>query len=195
MRAPLALCLFAAGCVTGVDGAADSAGGDDGGATGDGGASAIETLDPTALPAGDDPCRPPELVTVDWVVDGDTMYVDTSSGDEKVRIIGVDTPEIGYEGEPDDCYGAEARDFTTDALEGEQVWLSFDGECVDAYGRTLAYVSTGLSEQDFFERQLLRGGWARTMSIAPNTSYQSVFEADEDKARSDDEGGWAACGW
>lgn len=194
MWTPLLLLAFA--CVpstvggSGDDG--DSGGAWDGGA--DGG-SALAGIDTTLLPAGADPCREPVLVTVDWVVDGDTAYVNGPDGDEKVRFIGVDTPEVSYEGSTADCYGEDAYEYTKDALEGEEVWLTFDGECVDYYDRTLAYVNTGVGEQDLFERRLLRGGWARTLAIEPNTSFEATFDADQDQAEDDNAGGWDACGW
>jgi len=153
----------------------------------------ITLIDPTTLPAGDNPCREPILVTVDYVVDGDTAYVDTPSGSEKVRFIGVDTPEVAHEGSAAECYGPDAQAFTRAQLQGRKVWLTFDGECTDYYDRTLAYVHTGTQEEDFFERVLLRNGYAETLAIEPNTSFEELFSADERTARDADAGQWGDC--
>ncbi len=194
--------LFVA-CVTGrtvedgkPDDTADSSGtdgADGGGDTGTRPHDPLEDIDPSTLPAGASPCRPPVLGRVTYVVDGDTAYITTDEGEEDVRFIGVDTPEIAHEGNPADCYGDEAADFTRSALEGKTVWLTFDGECRDYYDRTLAYIHTGDGDGDFYERELLQGGWASTLAIEPNTSFEDLFNEDERDARDAGQGLWSAC--
>ena len=167
---------------------------------GDGGGGATtsdgrDQIDPSTLPAGTNPCRDPVLVTVSEVIDGDTAWVHTTSSSEKVRFIGINAPEISHDGEPAECYAQEAWDFAVEHLEGRRAWLTFDETCEDWYGRTLAYVITGTSDQDFFERAALRGGYARAYPFDDTPTFIELFDEDEAWARDHDAGGWAACGW
>ena len=81
------------------------------------------------------------LYEVVRVVDGDTIIVDIDGTETRVRLIGVDTPESVH---PDDTLNSErgkiASDFTSALLTGKQVYLEYDKEMTDKYGRTLAYV-------------------------------------------------------
>lgn len=186
----------------GIDGRHDDGGDDDGGSDGgsgssDGGGSEpvdIEDIDPDDLPQADNPCREPELVQVVDTYDGDTVTVRSSKGEEHIRFIGVDTPEVGYSGSAGECWGDEAADYTHDLLMGETIWLSFDRDCVDPYDRTLAFLHTGLGEEDFVQRLLLRTGQATTLTIAPNDTFEDLFDEEQAAARSTGEGLWAACG-
>src|SRR5262245_104184 len=79
-----------------------------------------------------------EQALVERVVDGDTMVI---AGGDRVRLIGVDTPETHHPTKPAEPFGQEAFAFTRRMVEGRQVVLRFDpGEIKDRYGRTLAYV-------------------------------------------------------
>ena len=153
-------------------------------------------LDPTQLPAGAAACRAPLLARVTRDVDGDTMHVDGVSeaiGDLDIRFIGVNAPEIAHApGEVPECYGDEATTFTT-LLVGHLVWPTFDADCLDPYNRTLAYVYYGASATQSWERQLLRRGFAHTLTIAPNTSQRALFAADEAIAENEHVGLWSAC--
>jgi len=64
------------------------------------------------------------------------------NGEERVRIIGVNTPETSS----GDCYAQEAKSFLINQIFGKYVWLTFDGNCTDVYDRTLAYVHLGTGE-------------------------------------------------
>lgn len=148
----------------------------------------------TGLPEGDLPCAEPQLVRVLEAVDGDTFHA-LPEGDDwyfSVRIIGVDTPEIAHE-DPAECYGNEAFAYTAGALDGKLVWLTFDAECLDAYDRTLAYVFRGDDEAGFFNRSLVRNGYATTLTIPPNDTYEDLFAADARDARDEDLGLWSSC--
>ncbi|MFZ5475496.1 MAG: thermonuclease family protein [Myxococcota bacterium] len=177
--------------------AGDPAAGDD---TGD-----ADTTDPladddarvralTGLPEGDSPCAEPRLVRVEYTVDGDTFEANPDDGgyDFRVRIIGVDTPEIEHE-DPAECYGDEAWAWTADLLEGKLVWLTFDAECEDDYDRTLAYVFRDATDEGFVNRALARNGLAYEMTIRPNDTYADEIEADIDAARDESLGLWGAC--
>ncbi len=78
-----------------------------------------------------------DLVTVRRVIDGDTFVL--YSG-EKVRLIGVDTPETKHPQKPIQHFGKEASEFTRRMIEGKAILLEYDGKRSDRYGRLLAYV-------------------------------------------------------
>ncbi len=140
------------------------------------------------------------LVRVDYAVDGDTLYAypqdterfGTTPSRVKVRLIGLDTPEIEHD-DPAECFGDEAWDFTRDALTGRLAWLTFDAECEDDYDRTLAYLHREADSAGFFNRALLRQGYATVLTVRPNNSFVSSFEQDEAAARADGIGLWSAC--
>lgn len=73
------------------------------------------------------------------VVDGDTVWV---TGIGKVRLIGVDTPELGGVGREAEPGASRAKEFVIKLIEGKPVLLKFDEERYDSYGRTLAYIYT-----------------------------------------------------
>ena len=151
-------------------------------------------VDPSTLRSGDAPCHEPMLVEVGHVVDGDTFDFEAYQGGSggRVRVIGVDTPEMGWNGAPSDCYGPEARSFTNQ-LSGHLVWLTFDRGCRDSYGRHLAYVHLGSGDADMFERQLLRRGLARVHTFSDTDTWAGLFEDDEDAAQENEAGLWSAC--
>jgi len=103
-------------------------------------------------PTGGDTLR----ATVVRVTDGDTVSVSPEvSGEDSVRLIGVDAPET--EGSPrgPQPYGEEAAAFAAGSLEGRSVELEFDVERVDDYGRALAYLYVG---DEMFNETLLTEG-------------------------------------
>jgi micrococcal nuclease len=154
----------------------------------------VMRLDARMLGGGSSPCRAPLLGRVTFVDDGDTIRVDGVSeiGNFQVRMIGVDTPEVAHPPAPADCFGPEAAVYTAD-LDGRLVWLTFDADCTDAFDRDLAYVWIGGGPGDLWQRQLLRRGFARTLAIAPNTTYEGIFESDRAAAESAGLGLWSAC--
>ena len=156
--------------------------------------SRVTAMDPTALPSAATPCREPVLARVRFVTDGDTISVNGISEplSESVRLIGVDTPEIAHSGMSAECFGPEAAEFTGQ-LDEHIVWLTFDTECTDDFGRLLAFVWVGQGPQDLWERQLLRRGFATVLSIAPNTSQTSTFRSDQSAAQSANAGLWNFC--
>ena len=168
----------------------DTVGEDTSALQGEEGQDAVDRMDPSELPAAPSPCREPVLVEVVDVIDGDTIWVQTSTGSERVRFIGVDAPEMSDGGE---CYGAEATDEVRSGLQGFRVWLTFDSECEDHYGRTLAYVHRAPNADGFLQRWLLRGGWVETLEVSPNTAFAEEFGADMQAARSAGAGLWSAC--
>lgn len=154
----------------------------------------VDAMDVGSLPRVDGACRDPARGFVSRVVDGDTMDVvlDGATSVERIRFIGVDTPEtyVSY-GYPH-CYGADAKLFT-EQLTSRRIVLTFDRGCEDRNGRTLAYVWLGPGQGDLWQRQLMRRGYARVLTVAPNDHFESTFIGDEAIARATDEGQWGAC--
>jgi micrococcal nuclease len=124
------------------------------------------------------------------VVDGDTIVARVDGRDEYVRYIGVDTPETVKPDTPVQCYGPRASDENHRLVEGQTVRLTFDREVRDDYGRLLAYVYAG---KRFVNAQLVRGGYARTLAIEPNTSHAAKFQRLAMKAAKAGRGLWGAC--
>ena len=126
------------------------------------------------------------------VVDGDTVHVRIDGSDERVRYIGVDTPETVKPGTPVQCFGKAASAYNHRLVDGQSVRLRFDAEQHDRYGRLLAYVYRA-RDGLFVNAALVRGGYATTLTIAPNTSHATQFAALERRARDRRRGLWRAC--
>jgi micrococcal nuclease len=126
------------------------------------------------------------------IVDGDTIHVALGGRDEKVRYIGVDTPETHKPGTPVQCFGPAASAFNARLLEGRSVRLRTDAESRDRYGRLLAYVyrrPDGL----FVNAELVGRGFATILTIPPNVAHASEFLRLQRAARSSGRGLWSAC--
>jgi micrococcal nuclease len=130
------------------------------------------------------------VVTVTRVVDGDTIEVMLDGVSEDVRYIGVDTPESVKPGEPVECFGLTASHFNEQLVEGERVRLVFGRERRDVYGRLLAYVHLG---DLFVNAELVRRGYATTLTIAPNDRFAELFARLERRAGAAGRGLWSAC--
>lgn len=154
----------------------------------------VARIDGTLLPSGSSPCREPILGRIYRVIDGDTVRFTSSDGtlDRSIRMIGVDTPEVGRDGMVSECYADEATLFTGQLLD-RTVWLTFDATCFDSFDRLLAYVHIGAGSGDFWERQLLRRGFATELTVGANRQFRSVFQEDENTAMADNAGLWDAC--
>jgi len=126
--------------------------------------------------------------TVTNVVDGDTIWVDLDGdlvSDEKVRYIGVDTPEVYFGVE---CYGPEASQRNRELVEGQKVALERDISDRDRYDRLLRYVY--LSDGTWVNGVLVEEGYARVTIYEPDDRYEDVLYAREERARSENLGGW-----
>lgn len=146
--------------------------------------------DPGRPPAGED--RPSRGVQAEVVrvVDGDTIEVEIGGAEEDLRYIGVDTPETVKPGEPVQCFGPQASAYNRELVERREVLLRFDAERRDAYGRLLAYVYLG---KRFVNAELVRGGYARTLEIEPNTARAGLLERLELAASRAGRGLWGEC--
>jgi len=132
----------------------------------------------------------PVVVEVTRVVDGDTVEVSLGGETEDVRYIGVDTPESVAPGQPVECFGKTASRFNARLVDGERVRLVFGDERRDRYGRLLAYVYAGPL---FVNAELVRQGYARTLTIEPNTDRAELFARLEQAAGDAGRGLWGSC--
>jgi micrococcal nuclease len=138
-------------------------------------------------PAGDQPAR------VVRVVDGDTILVAAGGAQERVRYIGMDTPETVKPRTPVQCFGKKASAANKRLVAGQAVRLVTDAERRDRYGRLLAYVYRA-SDGLFVNAELVRDGYARPLTIAPNVRHAGEFAALAGAARRAGRGLWSACG-
>lgn len=126
----------------------------------------------------------PEEATVSRVIDGDTVELTTG---QKVRLLLVNAPEL----KGDECWAAEARDFTASLLEAEAVRLTYDAQCRDKYDRLLAFVE--VNGRDVSEL-LVERGCGCVLHIPPNGSdrverYRELLSTAQAERR----GMWGAC--
>jgi micrococcal nuclease len=125
------------------------------------------------------------------VVDGDTIQVRLDGGAvERVRYIGIDTPESVKPNTPVQCYAEKASHYNASLVDGRAVTLRLDADQRDRYGRLLAYVYTARA---FVNRVLVARGYARTLTIPPNVAHADEFARLARRARQDDVGLWRAC--
>ncbi len=130
---------------------------------------------------------------VTGVTDGDTFRAIVPAGsahEERIRLIGVDTPEVSWYGGRGDCFGAEAGLYARSRLANRSVQLTFDVERRDRYGRLLAYVYIG---DELLNQTLVRLGYARADPVPPDTRMADTFADAEAQARSAVRGLWSAC--
>lgn len=137
----------------------------------------------------------PGGAVVDEVVDGDTIDVVIGGRDERVRLLGIDTPEVHVDdGARPECYGPEASAFVVELLPpGTAVRLERDVVGRDDYDRLLAYVYL-LDGDVLVNEAIVRNGLARVMRIEPNGALHARLVA---AARAADDAGlglWGACG-
>lgn len=118
------------------------------------------------------------------VIDGDTIELD---GRERVRLIGVDTPETKDPRRPVGYFGAEASAFTERLVEGRRVRLEYDQTRRDRYGRTLAYVY--VKDDIFVNLEIVRQGYGHAYTKYP-FRYIERFRAAEREAREARRGLW-----
>jgi micrococcal nuclease len=132
---------------------------------------------------------PPVLEgTVVRIVDGDTIHVRLADRIEKVRYIGVNTPELHHPTRREEPGGREARDVNRGLVEGRRVRLEVDVQSRDRYGRLLAYVWVGAV---MINAELVRLGFAQVMTVPPNVRHQALFVKLQRDARAARRGLWA----
>ncbi len=124
-------------------------------------------------------------VFVQRVIDGDTVVL---SNGERVRYIGMDTPELYHPRKPVQFYAREAMEFNRRLVEGKRVRLEFDLERRDKYGRLLAYVY--LPDGTFVNAELVRQGYAQLLTFPPNVKHVDLFRKLQTEAREANRGLW-----
>ena len=100
------------------------------------------------------------------VIDGDTVRIDYNGKATNVRLIGVDTPETVHPNKPVEAYGKEASNFTKNLLLGESVYLRFDVDRTDKYGRLLAYLYRA-PDGLFVNLEIVRQGYGHAYTQFP----------------------------
>lgn len=146
-----------------------------------------ENIEPTE-PAIEENSEFPQYKVV-RVVDGDTIVISYNGVDEKVRMIGIDTPESVH---PDKTKNSEFGDtvstFSKSQLSDSYVGIEFDVQERDQYGRLLAYVYVG---DKMYNKTLLEEGYASVSTYPPNVKYVDDFTAIQKSARDAGKGMWA----
>jgi micrococcal nuclease len=130
--------------------------------------------------------RRPEGVVV-RVVDGDTIHVKLADRVEKVRYIGVNTPEVHHPTRGEEPGGRAATEVNRRLVAGRRVRLEFDVQERDRYGRLLAYVWVG---ETMVNAELVLRGYAQVMTVPPNVRYQQLFLRLQRDAREAGRGLW-----
>ena len=125
--------------------------------------------------------------TVVHVVDGDTIHVRLTDRVEKIRYIGVNTPEIHHPSKGEEPGGREAAEVNRGLVGGRRVRLELDVQTRDRYGRLLAYVWVG---DTMVNAELVRLGYAQVMTVPPNVRYQDLFVKLQRQARDAHRGLW-----
>lgn len=149
-------------------------------------ASASDTSSPPGSPPASAPltAEAPRVEVVD-VIDGDTLDVRVDGTVERIRLIGINTPERG------ECFADEARDALVDLVAGREVRLERDTSGRDQYGRVLAYLHV---DGEHVNAALVRGGFAIARSYPPDTSRDDELAAAQREAQRTGAGLWGADG-
>jgi micrococcal nuclease len=123
-------------------------------------------------------------------VDGDTIVLNDV---QKVRLIGVDTPETKHPNKPVEYFGKEATEFTKRLCEGKKVRLEYDWQKTDKYGRTLAYVFVLENGKEIFlNAEIIKRGYGYAYLKYPfKDEYMRAFREYERQAREEGLGLWA----
>jgi len=135
---------------------------------------------------------PARVAQVVRVVDGDTIVVRAGGRTERVRYIGIDTPESVKPGAPVECFAKDAARENRRLVGGRQVRLVPDVERRDRFGRLLAYVYRA-EDGRFVNAALLRDGFAQPLTIPPNVRHAARFRALAAEARRMGRGLWSTC--
>jgi len=136
----------------------------------------------------EDILNPNDTYEVVRVVDGDTFVIEYEGKQEKVRLIGIDTPESVHPDEEKNTeFGDEVSNYSKNILTGKEVLLEFDVEKRDKYGRLLAYVYL---DGQMYNKILLEKGYAKIATYPPNVKYVEDFTKLQKEARENKQGLW-----
>ena len=134
------------------------------------------------------PDRIDEYAVVRSVLDGDTIHLDDG---RKIRLIGINTPELERDQMPPQAYAGQARAFlqNTIASDGRRVGLRLGETRYDRHERTLAHVFT--PDGDNVQAMLLQQGFAQAIAYPPNTAFADCYAQQERMARCANTGIWS----
>jgi micrococcal nuclease len=134
--------------------------------------------------------------TVVRVVDGDTIIVELDGQQQRLRLIGMNTPELNKPDGPVECYATEAAKRTQELVDGAngKVQLERDVSETDQYGRLLRYVwLLNPDGKQMLNEELVEGGYARAVTYRPDVEYQSILNREQSDAKDHNLGLWKAC--
>ncbi|NOY14932.1 MAG: hypothetical protein GXP43_01820 [bacterium] len=132
-----------------------------------------------------------ETYKVEYVIDGDTVVVDTG---EKIRFLGIDTPEIHGETRLERCLAARAKHVTEKLVGGRKIYARKDVRDIDKYGRLLRFIFSKRADVDSLERsvnyKLVRAGYAKVLTIPPDVVAAGRFVEAQNQAVRERKGLW-----
>jgi len=128
-----------------------------------------------------------KLFLVTRVIDGDTIELENG---DRVRYIGMDTPESVHPNEPVQCFSAEASKKNAELVLNKQVRLEKDITDIDRYGRLLRYVYVG---DTFINFELVRQGFAHSYTYPPDVKHQGLLSEAQSDAKKEKAGLWGSC--
>jgi endonuclease YncB( thermonuclease family) len=132
-----------------------------------------------------------EKVIVTDIIDGDTIKVNTQSGEERIRLIGIDTPEMS----PKECFAQEATDKLESLILNKEIWLEDDKTQAnrDRYQRLLRYIYLDQTIDDSINEFLIKEGYAYQYTYNKMYKYQEDFREAEEYAQDNKLGLWVNC--
>ncbi len=128
-----------------------------------------------------------ERTVVQRVIDGDTVVI---SGGERVRMIGINTPESVKEAGDIEYFGKEASKYTEEELEGKTIYMEKDVSDRDDYGRLLRYIY--LEDGTFYNEKIVKEGYAYAGTYPPDIKYNEILYNAEAYARDNNLGLWSS---
>ncbi len=138
--------------------------------------------------------RSMQRATVSRVIDGDTIELETG---EKVRYIGVDTPETKHPSKPVQCFGREAAQKNKELVEGKEILLEKDVSETDRYGRLLRYIylpnPEATDEAIFVNELLIEQGYGQVITYPPDVKYHPLLLQAQQQAQTEEKGLWGSC--
>lgn len=127
-----------------------------------------------------------QVIMVDRVIDGDTIVI----GGNKLRLIGIDSPELETEKSKGECYADEAKEKLKELVENKEVRLEKDVSQKDKYDRLLRYVYVG---EENINEVLVQEGFAKLATYPPDVKYYGKLKEAQRVARENKVGLWGKC--
>ena len=148
------------------------------------------TAEPVIYPDEDEDDKRSETYKVINVVDGDTIDIDVGGKKQRIRLIGVNTPETVHPEKTVECFCKEATIYTKTRLLGKDVSIEIDEsqDRFDKYNRLLAYIFIG---SENFNLELIKHGYAYEYTYNVPYKYQKLFKDAQRYAEKNKEGLWA----